>query len=195
MLDDLLNIMNARRGHFLLESGHHGELWLDVDRLFVAPARIRPLADQLAERIAAHNVDALCGPLTGGAFLAQLVAERLGMPWVYAEREVRPSEGELFPVTYPIPAELIDIVRGRRAAVVNDVINAGSAVCGAMKSLRTAGAEPIVIGSLLTLGESAARLAADEIVALETLAAEPNRIWTPTDCPLCAAGAPLDERF
>jgi orotate phosphoribosyltransferase len=192
----LLGLMAARRGHFFLESGHHGDLWLDVDRLFVEPARVRPFAEQLAARIAAFDVDALCGPLTGGAFLAQMAAERLGLPWVYAARSEAnraSSDAGLFPVTYPIPAELHDYVRGRRVAVVNDVINAGSAVCGALNSLRDVGAQPVAILALLVLGDAAAALASSEHVALEAIAYEPNEIWTPDVCPHCAAGRPLDS--
>jgi orotate phosphoribosyltransferase len=197
MSHDLIGMMAARRGHFLLESGHHGELWLDVDRIFVDPARVRPFAEQLAERIAALKVDALCGPLTGGAFLAQLIAELLGLSWVYAERVEgkcanASKETSLFPVTYPIPAELHEFVRGRRVAVVNDVINAGSAVRGALKSLRALGANPVALGALLVLGDAAAALASSEKLALEALAYEPNRIWPPELCPHCTAGRRLD---
>jgi hypothetical protein len=29
-----------RRGHFVLESGHHGNLWLDLNSLFLRPAAL-----------------------------------------------------------------------------------------------------------------------------------------------------------
>jgi orotate phosphoribosyltransferase len=193
MLNDLLRLTAARRGHFLLESGHHGDLWLDVDRLFIQPAVLRPFVSRLAERLAAHRVDALCGPLTGGAFLAQMVAEQLALPWVYATR-VTPATsapGDLFPVAYPIPAELADVVLNRRVAVVNDVTNAGSAVRGVLASLQALGAKPFVIATLLALGDAPAALAAAEGIPLEALAHEPNTLWEPAACPLCAAGEPL----
>jgi orotate phosphoribosyltransferase len=192
MLDDLFTLMAARRGHFLLESGHHGELWLDVDRLFTRPERIRPLAAALAERIAPHRVEVVCGPLTGGAFLAQMVAETLDVAFIYTDRAALPGAAGLFPVDYPIPAELVEFVRGRRVAVVNDVINAGSAVRGALASLQDSGAKTVVLAALLILGEAAATLARDEGRPLESLAAAPNCIWPPAECPLCAAGVPLD---
>jgi orotate phosphoribosyltransferase len=191
MVEEILPLMAARHGHFLLESGHHGELWLDVDRLFVNPAALRPFARLLADRLAPHCVEALCGPLTGGAFLAQLVAEELGVPWAYANREVPRQPAGLFPVAYPIPHELVEFIRNRRVAVVNDVINAGSAVRGALASLRAAGATAMAIASLLTLGEAPAKLAADAGIPLESLAHAPNRIWAPADCPLCMAAVPL----
>ena len=33
MASDLIDLIPARGGHFLLESGHHGELWLDLELL------------------------------------------------------------------------------------------------------------------------------------------------------------------
>ncbi len=190
-MQDILAITAARRGHFLLESGHHGELWLDVDRLFVRPELVRSLAAQLAERLRPYDVAAVCGPLTGGAFLAQMVAEQLGVAFVYAQRVERPATTSLFPVDYPILDELAEFVRGQRVAIVNDVINAGSAVRGAIASLNALGAHPVVIGALLVLGDAAAALAATAGVPLETLGQLSNAVWTPDECPLCRKGEPL----
>jgi hypothetical protein len=47
MEEKLLELLSARRGHFVLESGHHGNLWLDLDSLFLRPARLRPFARNL----------------------------------------------------------------------------------------------------------------------------------------------------
>jgi orotate phosphoribosyltransferase len=44
--DGLIEALAARRGHFRLESGHHGELWLDLDPLFARPARLAPFTDR-----------------------------------------------------------------------------------------------------------------------------------------------------
>lgn len=40
MQSDLLAASSATRGHFRYESGHHGNLWLDLDALFVDPRRV-----------------------------------------------------------------------------------------------------------------------------------------------------------
>lgn len=81
--EGLLDLVEARRGHFRFESGHHGELWLDLDRLFVRPARVAPFVDLLAELVAAYRVDAVCGPLTGGGFVAYELAARLDVGFCY----------------------------------------------------------------------------------------------------------------
>ena len=80
---------------------------------------------------------------------------------------------------------------GKRVAIVNDVINAGSAVRGTLASLRECGAEPVAIGALATFGRAARELAATHDLPLETLASFPMRIWEPGACPSCAQGVPL----
>lgn len=191
-IDQLLACMAARRGHFVLESGHHGDLWLDVDRLFVRPALLQAFVAQLAERIAGYKAEVICGPLTGGAFLAQSLARTLSVNFVFANRVERPGSSDLFPVEYPILPELTEFVRHKRVAVVNDVINAGSAVRGALASLRAAEAQTVVLGALLVLGDAADAFAKMEGIPLESLARVPNPLWLPADCPLCAAGTLLD---
>jgi orotate phosphoribosyltransferase len=191
--DDVIALMPARRGHFLLESGHHGDLWLDLELLCVSPEPVRRLAARVAARLAPYEIDAVCGPLVEGAFVALMVAEALGVPFSYAERFPDPKSGALLPIDYRIPRALRAQVRDKRVAVVNDVINAGSAVRGALIDLEACGARPVAIGTLLVLGSSAARLAADRGVALETLASLPNNIWAPAECPLCVRGVPLSS--
>jgi orotate phosphoribosyltransferase len=78
-------------------------------------------------------------------------------------------------------------------AIVNDVIAAGSAVRATLADLRACGAEPVAIGALLVLGDSAERYAAEQGVALERLAAREHAQWEPEACPLCAAGEPLED--
>jgi len=191
MHDDVIALMPARRGHFLLESGHHGDLWLDLELLYLKPARVRPLAARLAARLASFEIEAVCGPLVEGAFVALMVAAELGVPFSYAERFPNPTSSALFPVDYRVPRTLRAEVRGKRVAIVNDVINAGSAVRGTLADLEACAARPVAIGTLLVLGSSAARIAADRGVALETLASLPNNIWPPAECPLCVRGVPL----
>ena len=118
------------------------------------------------------------------------IAEELAAEFVYAERMPEPNGEGLFPVSYRIPTELRDL-RGRRVAIANDVINAGSAVRGTLKDLQRCGAHVVAIGSLLTLGSEPAKLAGESSVKLETLEQVSNTVWLPNQCPLCAAGTPL----
>lgn len=190
MRSDLARLLHRRRGHFELESGHHGDLWLDLASLCTRPAAVRPLAVKLATRLRPHRPEVICGPLVEGAFVALLVAEELDLEFIYAAPTLPDNDAALFPVQYRIPEKLREL-NNRRVAIANDVINAGSAVRGAMKDLEACDANLVAIGALLALGPSPAKLAQEASVPLEALETESNTVWLPADCPLCAASEPL----
>jgi orotate phosphoribosyltransferase len=190
-MTDVRALLPARRGHFALESGHHGDLWLDLEALCVEVADVRASAERLAERLAPHAPEAVCGPLVEGAFVALLVAERLRVPFTYSVPHPSDGAAGLFSVGYRLPEVLRAHVAGRRVAIVNDVINAGSAVRGTLVDLQACGARLCAIASLAVLGNAATVLAATAGVPLLALEQLPNSIWSPAACPLCAAGAPL----
>ena len=187
------DLVSGRRGHFRLESGHHGELWLDLDPLFAQPRRIEPFVAGLARAIRPHGVQAVCGPLLGGAFLAQLVARALDAEFAFTER-VMPSEpAGLYPARYRLPAALVRRVSGKRVAIVDDVMSAGSALRGTDAELRAHGAVPVVAGALLVLGSTGADYFAGRGLPVEAVVRDDYPLWLPADCPLCAAGVPLES--
>ena len=192
MEHEIISLFAARRGHFRYESGHHGELWLEIPRLYLRPTRLRRFAAELARRLEPHGVEAVCGPLVEGALLALMVAEELDVEFYFAEQFARPCDDGLYPVGYRIPGALRSSVHGKATAVVDDVINAGSAIRGALVDLRDCGAKPIAIGALLALGQSAVDFVGDKGIPFERLASFPNTLWEASSCPKCAAGVPLE---
>ncbi len=184
-------MLPARRGHFRLESGHHGALWLDLEKLCYDVAPVRELAIELAKRLEPHDIQAVCGPLVEGAYVALFAAEALGVPFLYSEREEGRNENGLYTFQYRVPAALHAAAKGKRMAIVNDVVNAGSAVLGTLDHLQALGADVAVIASLAVLGDRALAFCDDRNVALETLATIPNTIYNPLDCPLCDKGIPV----
>jgi uncharacterized protein (DUF849 family)/adenine/guanine phosphoribosyltransferase-like PRPP-binding protein len=177
---ELLDALTATRGHFALESGHQGDLWLELDSLFLRPRRTDRFAAELADLLQPHGVEAVCGPLVGGALVAQLVAAHLDVDLLYAEQP-----------GYRIPQAVRPHAAGRTFAIVDDVVNAGAATRATYAGLQEAGARPVAVAALLTLGSAVPRFARERGVGLESLAALPNVLWEPDECPLCAAGVPL----
>jgi orotate phosphoribosyltransferase len=190
---EVLDLFAARKGHFRFESGHHGDLWLDIPPAYLHPQRLRPFAAELAERLRPNEVEGVCGPLVEGALLAQMVAEELRAEFYFAEQFARLLANSLFPISYRIPETLRGAICGKRVVVVDDVINAGSAVRGAIEDVEACGARIVGIGALMTLGSVASEFAASKGVPLNNLAQIVNNaLWEPSSCPLCAAGVPLD---
>jgi orotate phosphoribosyltransferase len=137
-----------------------------------------------------HRIDTVCGPLTGGALLAQSIAIELGAEFAFAER-IETDRGGLYPVDYRLPSGLRSGIGGLRVAVVDDAISAGSAVRAALADLVSCGAIPVALGALMLIGPKAVSLATEMRLPLERLLELPNPVWTPAECPLCAAGRPL----
>jgi orotate phosphoribosyltransferase len=189
----VLKLVSARKGHFLLESGHHGELWLDLETLCLRPWLLKGAVCELAEHLAGLKIVAVCGPLVEGAFVGLMVAAQLEIPFSYSERFSRSAKEGLFPMGYRVPSALREGVRGKRVAIVNDVINAGSAVKGTYEDLQRCGATVVAIGALLVLGSAAAEFAGNHGIELFSLATLPNNLWTAGACPLCQAGIPLQD--
>ena len=191
MCETLLEAVSASRGHFLYESGHHGDLWLDLDALFVDARRARGWASALARRAVACRPEFVCGPLTGGAFFAQLRAAEMGAGFVFAERVV----SETGAVQYRVPQSLREALRGKRVLLVDDAVNAGSAWLSTLTDLEDCRSELAGLACLLTLGGAAAQIAKQYGVPLLTLASLERGMWVPEACPLCRAGVPLENRL
>jgi orotate phosphoribosyltransferase len=179
----------ATRGHFRYESGHHGDIWLDLDALLVDARAVHRWAAALAERVTSCRPEVVCGPLTGGAFVAQALAANLDAAFVFAER--RMVDGR---ANYRIPDGLRARLAGRRVVLADDAVNAGSALLATLEDARRCGAELAGFASLITLGDAAATITARHRVPFAHLVALERALWPATACPLCAAGVPLQNR-
>ena len=182
--------MARRQGHFRLESGYHSDAWLELDQLVTRPALLRRFATELGSKISRHRIDCVCGPLTGGAFLAQLIAVDLDVDFVFAERIMTDRPG-FYPVDYRIALSLRETIRGKRVAIVDDAISAGSAVRATLADVQACDAVPVALGALLIFGSRAGQFAAQQRIPLEWLVDLPDSMWAPTECPMCADGTPL----
>lgn len=189
----LLDIVTARRGHFRLESGHHSGLWLDLDPLFANPQQIAPLVNGLANALRPHNVSVICGPLLGGAFLAQLVAHALNLTFCFTERVMPPNGSGLYRAHYRLPPAFAKSIEGKRVAIVDDVMSAGSALRGTFLELQTHAAKPVVAGALLVLGTTGLDFFSEQDVPVEAMAKEAYDLWLPVECPQCHAGVKVEN--
>lgn len=182
----VLEAVAASSGHFVYESGHHGDLWLTLDKLFVKPRRTQRWAAALAAQAMGCRSEFVCGSLTGGAFIAQLLAVEMRVGFVFTERLV--SETTL--VQYRLPAPLRELVSGRRVLIVDDAVNAGSALNSTLAELLACGAEPAGFASLLTLGDTLPRIAQQHGLPFFTLVSLQRGLWPSEECPLCRSGMP-----
>jgi orotate phosphoribosyltransferase len=132
---------------------------------------LRPFTDALAGLLRPYRPEVVCGPLTGGAYVAFAVASALDVAFAWST-----------PPDYAVTGAVAG-----RVAIVDDAVNAGSAVTSTAAALT--GADLVVVGALLTLGGTPAAIAGAPVECLATL---DSALWPAASCPRCAAGSPLD---
>jgi len=191
MTDEILKSLPSREGHFLLESGYHTDLWFDLEALFLNPREVAPLVSSLANLLSRHDISAVCGPLLGGAFVAQAVATYLGTRFYYTYPASGSESPGLYRAAYLLPSELHPHVRGERVAIVDDIISAGSSVRATVAALNSAGATTVVVGAFMALGNAAREYFSARRIPVEALLQRDFTLWDPADCPLCRSGIEL----
>lgn len=189
-----LDLARQRRGHFQMESGLHSGLWFDLDAAFIDQAALDPFVTQLAQSLRRYDVEAVCGPSTGGAFLAQLVARLLGAEFYFTTPASSPDTASAA-VRYHLPPNTGHRLLGKRLALVDDVMSAGSSLRATLTAVESHGAIPIVIGTLYVLGGTGAEFFKERGLRVETTGRTAFETWRPQECPLCGAGVPLDDPF
>ena len=182
----MVQLARPRSGHFDLGTGYHGDVWLDLEALLLRPSRLRPHVRWLAERLSGHTVDAVCGPLEGGAFLAYAVADLLEVAFLAGYRSPGEATGYRLP---PVRGG----IGGWRVAVVDDAVNAGTAVAACLEEVRGLGAVPVAVAAILALGQANAIVPARMHVPFYAAGTIPSRAWPGAECPLCADGIPFTD--
>jgi orotate phosphoribosyltransferase len=129
---------------------------------------LQPFVAELASRLRPYRPEVVCGPLVGGAYVACAVATALDVDFTWSS-----------PPAYRLAVD------HRRVAIVDDAINAGSAVAATAAALP----QVVAVGALLTLGAAPTTLAGAPVERLATL---DSALWPASACPLCAEGSPLD---
>ena len=177
--------LRTANGHFVYESGHHGDLWIDLQKLLAHTPHMRAWASEIARLSYAQRPEVVCGPLVGGAFVSQFVASELGLPCVFSER-ISDEDSR-----FRVPPSLRTLVEGARVLLLDDAINAGAACRSTARALREAGATVVALAALVELGDDGTRLGGELGIPFHVLARRERQLWRPDSCPLCKRGTPL----
>lgn len=178
--EDVLKIFQDHgvllRGHFKLTSGRHSDQYLQKQRVFEYPRLTFALAQAMVERFPAGAFNVVAAPAVGAIALGSAVAYAADVRFVMAER----VEGAM------------TLRRGQRLGagdkvlVVEDIVTTGGSAAEVVALVRAAGADLAGVAVLADRSMSAPAFPMTALVRIEA------RDWAPEDCPLCAAGRPID---
>jgi orotate phosphoribosyltransferase len=179
--DEALEIFKTagaiKEGHFLLTSGLHSPVYWEKFRILQYPHLTEQLCRLIAEHFRAQEIDVVAGPTTGGIILAFETARQLGVRSIFAEKEggVRVFRRDF------------EITPGEHVLIVDDILTTGSSLKETLNAVEKLGGTIVGIGVLVDRSEKNL----DFKLPLFSCLRAPTTIYSPQECPLCAARIPL----
>lgn len=165
-------------GHFRLTSGRHSDTYVQCARVLENPRLTTSMARELADRLSGEAIDLVAAPAVGGIVIGFAVAQALGVPFIFAERE----DGRMrFRRSFEVP-------EGARVLVVEDVVTTGGSVREIIGLVEESNATVAGVASLIDRGgEKAFDSPLTPLLTLEVAS------WDEADCAMCAKGMPVDS--
>ncbi|HUP42415.1 MAG TPA: orotate phosphoribosyltransferase [Thermoanaerobaculia bacterium] len=162
------------RGHFELSSGRHSPAYVQCALLLEEPRRARRVGRALARLLASLRPQAVVSPALGGLVIGHEVAEALGVPFRFTERQ----DGVMS------LRRGFRVEPGERVAVVEDVVTTGRSTREAAAAVTAAGGRVTAVGAIVDRsgGGRPFEVPFFHLLALDLPA------WSAEECPLCAEG-------
>lgn len=194
--DEVINVLKQAGAiltddHLVYTSGKHGSVYVNKDALYPHIAETSQLCEELARRIVDWKPAVVAAPALGGIVLTQWVAYHVGeltgtSPLaVYAEKA---GDSLVLKRGYD------HLVEGKRVVVLEDILNTGGSAKKAVDVVRAAGGD--VVGLAVLVNRQPATVTSEMFgIPLITLAEFPAEAYDADQCPLCAAGRPINTKI
>ena len=172
------------QGHFRLTSGLHSSGYLQSALVLQHPRHAeligRKLAAALSDLTKGERAGLVISPALGGLIIGHEVARALGVRFLFTERD---------PDRRMSLRRGFAIASGERVFVVEDVITTGGSTKEVIDIVRSMGAIPLAVGSIVDRSGGEVDLGVPR-VALETIFV-PS--FESSDCPMCMKGEPITK--
>lgn len=182
MKEKLLETLRERnavlRGHFLLTSGLHSDLYIEKFRILEDPQLTFEMIRARLDDLRALSPTVVVGPTTGGVIVAFATAALLGIRSFYAERRAQGS-GRVLRRGFTFTPE-------DRVLLADDVLTTGGSIEETRKAVEEKGGQVIGIFVLIQRGSFSAPI---PLISCLTF---PAKAFPPDQCPLCKKGVPLE---
>jgi orotate phosphoribosyltransferase len=165
-------------GHFVLTSGLHSPTYFQCAKILQHPGYAERICGEIARVYRDRSVQVVISPALGGIVVGQEVGRQLGARTIFAER----LRGVL------VLRRGFEILPGERVLVCEDVITTGGSVHEVLEIVRHAGGAVLGIGAVVD--RSGGRAGFKDLysaVSLDVIT------YPPGECPLCAAGLPIQK--
>ncbi len=176
--------------HVVYTSGKHGNAYVNKDAVYPRTGLTSSLCAAIAGEFWTQDVDVVLAPAVGGVILSQWTAwhltKMLGREVLalYAEKS---ESGDFF----VIKRGYDKMIAGKNVLVVEDVLTTGGTVKKVIEAARSKGGHVVGLGALCNRGG----IKTNDVGGIPRLTSLVNvelESWDEADCPLCAAGVPIN---
>jgi orotate phosphoribosyltransferase len=179
LLDMFQQLGVVSTGHFVLSSGRHSNEYWEKFRLLEWPRVTEQLCSQIASRYQLSGIEAVIGPTTGGALLAQEVARQLDARCILAEqasaggRELRRG---------------FTLHTSERVLIVDDVLTTGLSLRETLGAIEPY--QPEVVGIEVLIDRSGGGAISQFGAPFHALLTVLAQTYNSEACPMCKEGVP-----
>lgn len=177
--------------HFVYTKGGHGHEYVNKDALMLMPFELDLLCNEIAEHFRASGPAIVLGPAVAGAIISYAVARNLNAPLkplvsaTYADKE---GDGFVLKRGYD------EVIKGKRALVVEDILNTGGSVKQIVELARRHGAEVIGVGAICNRGGVTADMIGDPPELFSVVSVN-MQMYPADECPFCKEGRPINTKI
>ncbi len=180
LLDMFQQLGVVSNGHFVLSSGRHSDEYWEKFRLLEWPRVTEQLCRQITSRYKQSGIEAVIGPTTGGALLAQEVARQLDTRCLLAEPA--PDGGRELRRGFVLH-------RSERVLIVDDVLTTGLSLRETLSAIEQF--QPEIIGIEVLIDRSGGDATAQFGVSCRALLTVSAHTYYSEECPMCKEGIPI----
>lgn len=165
------------RGHFLLTSGRHSNVYFQCAKVLQHPEYTEKICALIAEHYKSYDVDTVISPAIGGIIVGQEVARQLNKRSIFAEREDKVLSLR----------RGFNLEWGERVLVCEDVVTTGGSVFEVMEIAKKSGAEIAGIGFIVDRSNDKVNFGYPKFSTMKLDAVS----FSPDECELCKKGIEL----
>jgi orotate phosphoribosyltransferase len=150
---DILARQSIRKGDFVLASGARSHYYCDVRATALSPRGGRLCGEAMLEHLSFHEIEAVGGMAMGAAYLASAVAlasDGTSRPLpAFVVRPAAKDHGMASRIDAAWHADGPLIRKGRRVAVLDDVVTSAGSILRALDAVEAAECEVVAVAAVL----------------------------------------------
>ncbi len=165
------------RGHFLLTSGRHSNIYFQCAKVLQYPGYSEKICGLISDHYHSTEIDTVIAPAIGGIVVGQEVARQLNKRSIFAEREDK---------TLSLRRGFT-LDKGEKVLICEDVVTTGGSVFEVIEIVKNLGAAVAGIGYIVDRSNRKVNFGYPQFSTIKLNAVS----YIQDDCQLCKAGIEL----